>query len=85
MFDYYPTTSMGDGYDFWVQYKSGTSNTVADALSRRDGSEDGQSAMVSTPVFAIFYELRVETATMASLQQLKEVLAGQKGGRMAVC
>jgi hypothetical protein len=30
-FDYYPTTSMGDGYDFCVQYKSGTSNTVADA------------------------------------------------------
>jgi hypothetical protein len=55
------------GYDFRVQYKTGTSNTVADAPSRRDAGEDGQSAMVSTPVFAVFDELRVETTTMASL------------------
>jgi hypothetical protein len=68
------------GYDFWVQYKPGTSNTVADALSRRDAGEEGQSAMVSAPVFAVFDELRVETATKASLQQMKEeVLAGRKG------
>jgi hypothetical protein len=67
------------GYDFRVQYKPGTSNTVAGALSRGDAGEDGQSTVVSTPVFAVFDELRVETATMASLQQLKEVLTGRKG------
>jgi hypothetical protein len=68
------------GYDFRVQYKPGTSNTVVDALSRRDAGEDGQSAVVSAPVFAVFDELRAETATMASLQQMKEeVLAGRKG------
>jgi hypothetical protein len=68
------------GYDFWVQYKPGTSNTVADTLSRRDAGEDGQSAMVSAPIFAVFDELRAETSTMALLQQLKEeVLSGRKG------
>jgi hypothetical protein len=56
------------GYDFQVQYKLGTSNTVADALSRREAGEDGQLAMVSALVFAVFDELRAETATMASLQ-----------------
>jgi hypothetical protein len=29
------------GYDFRVQYKPDTNNTVADALSRRDAGEDG--------------------------------------------
>jgi hypothetical protein len=68
------------GYDFQVQYKPDTSNTVADALSRRDAGEDGQSAVVSAPIFVVFDELRAKTATMASLQQMKEeVLAGQKG------
>jgi hypothetical protein len=68
------------GYDFRVQYKPGTSNTVVDALSRRDAGEEGQSTMVSALVFAVFDELRAETATKASLQQMKEeVLAGRKG------
>jgi hypothetical protein len=70
------------GYDFRVQYKPGTSNTVADALPRRDAGEDGQSAMVSAPVFVVFDELWAETATMASLQQMKEeVLVGRKGDK----
>jgi hypothetical protein len=56
------------GYDFQVQYKPGTSNTVVDALSRRDVGEEGQSAMVSAPVFAVFDELQAEIATKALLQ-----------------
>jgi hypothetical protein len=68
------------GYDFQVQYKPGASNTVVDALSRRDVGEEGQLAMISTPVFTVFDELRAETAAKASLQLMKEgVLAGRKG------
>jgi hypothetical protein len=48
-----------------MQYKPDTSNTVVDSLSRRDAGEDGQSAVVSALVFAVFDELRAETATMA--------------------
>jgi hypothetical protein len=68
------------GYDFRVQYKLGSSNTVADALSRWDEHEDGQSAAVLTLVFAIFDELRTETSMMASLQKLKEDVIAERQG-----
>jgi hypothetical protein len=68
------------GFDFRVEYKPGSSNTVADALSRRDAGEDAQLAAVSAPLFTVFDDLRVETEEVESLRQLKEeVTAGRKG------
>jgi hypothetical protein len=63
-----------------VEYKPGSSNTVADALSKRDKGEDAQLAAVSAPVFTVLDDLRAKTEEVATLRQLKdEVLAGRKG------
>jgi hypothetical protein len=63
-----------------MEYKPGSSNTVADVLSRRDVGEDAQLAVVSSPLFTVFNDLRVETEEVESLRQLKEeVTAGRKG------
>jgi hypothetical protein len=68
------------GFDFRVEYKPGSSNTVADALSRHNAGEDAQLAAVSAPLFTVFDDLRVETEEVESLRQLKEeVAAGRKG------
>jgi hypothetical protein len=68
------------GFDFRVEYKPGSSNTVADALSRRDTGGDVQLVAVSAPFFTVFDDLRVETEEVESLRQLKEeVTAGRKG------
>jgi hypothetical protein len=65
-----------------VQYKPDASNTVADALLRRDAGEEGRSAMISASVFTVFDELRAETVAKALLQLMKEeVLAGRKGDK----
>jgi len=37
------------GYDYDIQYKEGTSNIVADSLSRRDTSPPGQYFILSVP------------------------------------
>ena len=39
------------GFDFSVEYKPGTTNTVADALSRRDTTEEGSILALSVPRF----------------------------------
>lgn len=48
------------GYDFYVEFKPGRSNIVADALSQRH-QEDGALFVLSTPQFDIFNDLRQET------------------------
>jgi transposase InsO family protein len=70
------------GFDFRVQYKSGKSNMVADALSRRNTEEEGQLVALSTPSFKLFDDLHLKTEEAAALRQLKEeVQAGRRGDK----
>ena len=45
------------GFDFTVEYKPGATNTVADALSRRD-TEEGTVLAISAPRFNYIERLR---------------------------
>jgi hypothetical protein len=45
------------GFDFWVEYKSGISNIMADALSRRDTDKSAQLSALSAPTFTLFDQL----------------------------
>jgi hypothetical protein len=44
-------------FDFWVEDKSGISNVVADAWSRRDTDESTQLNALSALTFALFDQL----------------------------
>jgi hypothetical protein len=69
------------GFDFSVEYKLGASNTVADALSRRDYDEDSTGGLraVSAPRFVFIDRLRHAQALNPALVAIHdEVRAGSR-------
>jgi hypothetical protein len=54
-------------FDFSVEYKSGASNTVADALSCREEVEAGELATLLAPNFKVFDELSTDTDEVVEL------------------
>ncbi|KAM3243961.1 hypothetical protein ACQJBY_055715 [Aegilops geniculata] len=66
------------GFDFTVEYKAGHTNTVADALSRRDTEETSVMA-ISGPRFDFIDRLRQATSTDPALVTLREdITAGTR-------
>ena len=68
------------GFDFSVEYKPGATNTVADALSRRDTSEEGSVLALSAPRFDFVDRLRHAQRQEPALVALRdELAAGTRG------
>jgi len=75
------------GFDFAVEYKSSVSNTVADALSRRDTEEDtmGELRVVSAPRFDFIARLRQAQATDPALVTIHgDIQAGTRAAPWTV-
>jgi hypothetical protein len=63
------------GFDYWVEYRPGTSNIMVDALSHRDADEGATTAALSVSTFHLFDTLWQELATTPALKQLKKEVA----------
>jgi hypothetical protein len=61
------------GFDFTVEYKFGSTNTVADTLSRRD-TEEGALLAISAPCFDFIGRLRHAQATEPALVAIHDVV-----------
>jgi hypothetical protein len=59
------------GFYFRVEYKSGTTNVVADALSCHDTEDRGEITTLTTPSFQLFDDLRHELAADLDQQTIK--------------
>ena len=66
------------GFDFRVEYHPGRFNTVADALSRRDGDEPLLAPLleaISLPAFSLYDELRQELTIDDMLRARRDAVA----------
>jgi hypothetical protein len=75
------------GFDFSVEYRSGATNVVADALSRRDTAEGDEGVLlaVSAPRFDFLERLRHAQATDPALVAIHaEVCAGTRAAPWSV-
>lgn len=61
------------GYSFSIEYKTGTSNQAADALSRREEEENLSSVMLllSRPMSHILQQLLEENSSLTELKELQ--------------
>ncbi|XP_014660841.1 uncharacterized protein LOC106804383 [Setaria italica] len=72
------------GFDFTVEYKPGSTNVVADTLSRREAAA-AEAMALSSPTFHLWEELRRQLGGMPDYQHLRqEVEAGRKGSQWAI-
>jgi hypothetical protein len=67
------------GFDITVEYRPGRLNTVADALSRREGEALSLEA-ISLPSFDIFDELRRELDASEDLRSRRDAAAAGAHG-----
>lgn len=66
------------GFDFAVEYKPGTANVVADALSRRD-EHLAEAFVLSAPHFSLLDDVRREVASTPALASLRDdIIRGAK-------
>nr|CAB3453399.1 unnamed protein product [Digitaria exilis] len=72
------------GFDFTVEYKAGSTNTVADALSRRD-TEEAAILAISSPRFDFIHRLRQANSSAPSLVALREAITtGERAGPWSI-
>jgi hypothetical protein len=73
------------GFDFGMEYKPGSQNAVADALSRRETPEEGVVLAVSASRFDYITRLRHEQEADPTLMALRdEVAVGTRGDPWAI-
>ena len=71
------------GFDFVVEYKPGSMNVVADALSRRDEGQ-GELLALSAPQFSLFDDIRQEINGDSALSQLRDAIRGVPSQRLGL-
>jgi len=69
------------GYDFKVEFKPGSQNVVADALSRREGDAvERQSRALSCPDIELFTAFRQECASLPEIISKRAEIEGSTAG-----